>query len=156
MYIGAVALANVSVAILGPVAMPVNAFLLIGPDLTCRDALHEAWHGRGLVWRMGAVVLAGGIISALVLPASQRIALASAIAFVVSGAVDALIYHWLLARSIATRVNVSNSVSAAVDSVVFPTLAFGAWMPVVCGAQWIAKVCGGYLWSCVLLKKRRR
>ncbi len=47
------------------------------------------------------------------------------------------------------RINGSNIPSALVDSLVFPTLAFGSFLwPIVLG-QFLAKVLGGFAWSMV-------
>jgi len=45
----------------------------------------------------------------------------------------------------------------AVDSLVFPTIAFGAFLPAVIALQFVAKVGGGALWSLALqsLTERR-
>lgn len=48
------------------------------------------------------------------------------------------------------RVNVLPS--AAIDSVLFPTLAFGVFMPHIVLMQFAAKVGGGAIWSWVLRK----
>ena len=41
---------------------------------------------------------------------------------------------------------------AARDSIVFPTLAFGLFMPEIVLGQFVAKFVGGFLWSLVLQK----
>jgi len=56
-------------------------------------------------------------------------------------------------RSWSVRVNGSNLFSAAVDSVVFPTLAFGMFMPWIVLGQLAAKVAGGAMWSVILRRK---
>jgi hypothetical protein len=48
------------------------------------------------------------------------------------------------------RANGSNVAGSAVDSIVFPTLAFGAFMPEIVLGQFVAKFVGGFLWSLVL------
>ena len=65
------------------------------------------------------------------------------------GLADALTYHALRRRPELVRINGSNVVAAAVDSVLFPTLAFGALFPLVILGQWAAKVAGGALWSLI-------
>jgi len=40
-----------------------------------------------------------------------------------------------------------------VDSLIFPTLAFGALMPHIVAMQFVAKVAGGALWSWLLNKR---
>ena len=69
-------------------------------------------------------------------------------AFAVSAALDTVVYHLLRERAYLLRVNGSNVVSAAADSLIFPVLAFGLpllW-PIVLG-QFVAKVAGGALWA---------
>jgi hypothetical protein len=48
------------------------------------------------------------------------------------------------------RANGSNVAGAAVDSLVFPTLAFGALMPQIVIAQFLAKCVGGAIWALVI------
>jgi uncharacterized PurR-regulated membrane protein YhhQ (DUF165 family) len=68
-----------------------------------------------------------------------------------SESVDTLVYHRLLHQPRLLRINGSNLLSALVDSVLFPALAFG--FPLLFGImfwQFIAKVSGGFLWSLVI------
>ncbi len=81
---------------------------------------------------------------------AAQVALASFAAFAASGAADAIVYHALRNRAWMIKVNGSNLASAAVDSLVFPTLAFGALLPLVVLGQFIAKVAGGAMWAVVL------
>lgn len=154
-YIGAIALANVLVAWLGPAISVVNAFILIGLDLSLRDYLHDGFRGRRAL-KLGAMIAAGGVVAYAVDPAAGRIAAASAIAFVVAAAADSFVY-WAMRRSEwLVRANGSNVVGALVDSFTFPALAFGfplLW-PVMLG-QFVAKVAGGALWSLVIARLRR-
>ena len=131
----------------------VNAFLFIGLDLTTRDALHEAWAGRWLWPRMLTLIVSGGLI-AYALGGDPRISLASCLAFTGAGVADALAYAALGGRARLARVNGSNVAGAAVDSLLFPLLAFGLpllW-PIVLG-QFTAKVAGGLVWSLALGRK---
>ena len=134
----------------GPEVIIFNAFLWIGLDLTCRDALHDRWRGRGLWPRMLALIVAGGVLSWLVNRDAGWIAIASTVAFLAAGLIDAVVYRVLGERSRRLRVNGSNVLSAGVDSLVFPTLAFGALMPAIVLGQWVAKVLGGAIWLEVL------
>jgi uncharacterized PurR-regulated membrane protein YhhQ (DUF165 family) len=80
-----------------------------------------------------------------------RIAIASFMAFAMAASADTIIYSILHERVRFVRINGSNVVSAAVDSIVFPGLAFG--FPLLMGVmagQFIAKVAGGFLWSIIL------
>ena len=130
--------------------MIVNAFLLIGLDLSTRDVLHEAWHHRGLVWKMGVLIATGGAITWALNHDAGRIAVASTLAFSLAAATDAVIYSVLFKRRRLVKMNGSNIASAAVDSLVFPTVAFGVLMPWIVLGQFAAKVAGGFLWSLVL------
>lgn len=149
-YVAAIVAANLSVATFGPAVSPVNAFLLIGLDLSLRDKLHDRWVGARLWPRMFALIVASGAVSWLLNPAAGAIALASTAAFVVSGLIDAGAYHLLRNRPYLVRSNGSNAAGALADSLVFPTLAFGGFLPAIVAAQFAAKVAGGALWSLVL------
>jgi hypothetical protein len=147
-YILAMLVANMLAWWLGPWASPFVAFCLIGLDLTLRDVMHD----RLTRWQLLGVVLAGGLITWAVNPAAAKIAIASATAFSVSALADWLAYSLLRSRPWLVRSNGSNVVGAAVDSVIFPTLAFGGFLPHIVAMQFAAKVGGGAVWS-VLLRK---
>ena len=150
LYLAAITAANLAVAAFGPSVTIINAFVLIAFDLTARDYLHDRWEGRGLWLRMAALIAAGGFISYALNAAAAQIAIASFVAFVVAGLLDAVVYHFLVDHRRLLRVNGSNIVGAAADSLIFPTLAFGALLwPIVIG-QFVAKVAGGFIWSLVL------
>ncbi|HEX8090566.1 MAG TPA: VUT family protein [Blastocatellia bacterium] len=135
---------------LGPSATVVTAFLFIGLDITARDRLHESWRGGRLWPRMAALIAAGSLLSWLVNRNAGPVALASFIAFAASGTADTLVYHALRSRVWVVKVNGSNVVSAAVDSLIFPTLAFGMLLPWVVLGQFVAKVLGGAVWAALL------
>ena len=156
LYLAAVVAANLSVAAFGPSVTIVNAFLFIGFDITSRDRLHDAWHDDHLWLRMALLIAAGGAISFLLNRDAAQIAIASTVAFVVAGVLDAGTYALLGERSRMLRVNGSNVVSAAADSLIFPTIAFGGFLPLIVLGQFVAKVAGGFLWSLVLAVPLRR
>lgn len=144
-YAAAMILANLSVAAFGPWVSPINAFVLIGLDLALRDWLHV----RLRVWQMGALIASTGALTYLLNPAAGQIALASSVAFTAAALIDWGVFmrvpgSWL------RRSNTSNVAGAAVDSLVFPTLAFGALMPQIVLAQFVAKVAGGAVWALLL------
>jgi queuosine precursor transporter len=155
LYLAAIVAANLIVTRLGPSATIVTAFLLIGLDITSRDRLHEAWHGRRLWLKMAALIASGSLLSWVVNRNAGPIALASFVAFAASGAADTLTYHALRHREWLIKVNGSNLVSAAVDSILFPTLAFGQLLPLVVLGQFVAKVAGGAVWAAVLKLRRQ-
>jgi hypothetical protein len=154
-YILAVAAANLSVAHFGPSVTPLNGFLLIGLDLAIRDRLHLEWRGKALWARMLALIAAAGAVSYILNPASGRIALASLIAFSASAAASAVVFQIARRYPVLTRANGANVVGAAVDSLVFPAIAFGAIYPGIALLQFVAKVAGGALWSWVVFRNAR-
>jgi len=152
-YLLAIVFANLSDAILGPSMSVVNAFLLIGFDFSCRDYLQSKWEGNNLWIRVFSLILAGGIISYLVNIHAAPIAIASAISFTVASSIDAGVFALLGKRvSKIIRWNGTNLVGAGIDSILFPTLAFGSFMPLVSFGQYVAKIFGGFLWSIVLIR----
>lgn len=157
LYLVAIVAANLLVAQFGPSVTILNAFLFIGLDLTTRDALHERWKGSAMWYKMAALIWAGSMLSLVLNINATPIAIASFVAFGAAGITDTVVYTLLGERSRLVRVNGSNVVSAGVDSLIFPILAFG-WPPlwgIVIG-QFIAKVLGGALWAYVLTRRERR
>ena len=147
MYLSAIVLANLMVAWLGPKVTILNAFLFIGLDLTARDHLHDQWKGDKLVLKMTALIATGSVLTIFLNADATRIAIASFVAFASAGIVDTIVYHLLGHWPRWMRINGSNVPSAAVDSIVFPTLAFGGFLPWITLGQFAAKVGGGFLWS---------
>lgn len=144
-YLLSMTAANLLVAKFGPAISPVLAFVLIGLDLALRDWLHVRLKP---VQMLCLIAAAGGLTFALN-PAAGVIAVASATAFTCAALVDWAVFarvpgSWL------RRANVSNVAGAAVDSIIFPTIAFGALMPHIVLMQFVAKVAGGSIWAWIL------
>lgn len=146
-YALAMTLANLSVAAFGPSVTAINAFVLIGLDLALRDWLHV----RLKVWQMGALIAFTGLLTFALNEAASKIAIASAVAFTSAAIVDWVVFT-KLKGSWLFRANGSNVAGAAVDSLIFPTLAFGALMPEIVVAQFLAKILGGGFWSWMLAR----
>jgi uncharacterized PurR-regulated membrane protein YhhQ (DUF165 family) len=146
-YAAAMTLANLSVAAFGPWVTPINAFVLIGLDLTLRDWLHM----RLRPLQMLALIAATGGLTYLLNPAAGAIAVASSVAFTAAALVDWATFV-RLSGSWLRRSTGSNIAAAAVDSLIFPTLAFGALMPHIVALQFIAKVAGGAMWAALLAR----
>lgn len=147
-YAVAMTAANLSVATWGPAVSPVNAFFLIGLDLALRDWIHV----RLRAYQMAGLIAATGIMTYILNPAAGMIAIASASAFTAAALVDWATFA-RLRGSWAMRANGSNVAGAAVDSLLFPTIAFGALMPHIVVLQFAAKVAGGALWTWALSKR---
>lgn len=151
LYLVAIIAANLIVTQFGPQVSIITAFLFIGLDITARDGLHEKWRGKRLWWKMLLLIGAGSAISYFINRNAGPIALASFVAFAGAGLADTAAYSLLGDRTRFVKINGSNVVSSAVDSFLFPALAFG--LPVmwaIVAGQFIAKVGGGFLWSIAL------
>ncbi len=155
LYLSAIILANLSSVYFGANATIINAFLFIGLDLTSRDKLHDAWHKNGLFWKMAILIAVGSVISYALNRNAGLIAIASFSAFALAAIVDTLIYQFLQNRHYLVKVNGSNIISALVDSLVFPTLAFGNFLPLITLGQFAAKVSGGAFWAYFLAKRSK-
>jgi len=152
-FISALIIANLLVAIFGPWFSILNSFLLIGLDLSIRDKLHDSWKNKHLPIKMGGLILVASVVSYLLNPATGMIAIASFVAFTLSMLADTFAYHFLQEKPWFIRSNGSNIAGAAVDSVTFPTIAFGGLMPEIVVLQFVSKVAGGVIWSFLIGKK---
>lgn len=151
LYLLAIVIANITVALFGAEISILNAFLFIGLDLTARDKLHEQWSQDHLWRNMLLLIASGSILSAILNINALPMAIASFAAFACSGIADTIVYQVLGDKTQMLKINGSNVVSAGIDSLVFPILAFGfppLWGIVL--GQWVAKIVGGFIWSWVL------
>lgn len=147
-YALAIITANLLVAKFGPSVTPINAFVLIGLDLALRN-----WLALRMTPRHMALLIVGtGVLSYWINPASGMIAIASGVAFTLAALVDWITFN-TATGSWMRRNFAGNSAGALVDSIVFPTLAFGALMPEIVVMQFLAKVAGGSLWGYLISKK---
>lgn len=148
-YAVAMTAANMLVLAFGPAVTPFNAFFLIGLDLALRDWLHLRLRAS----QMLGLIVASGLITYALNPSASQIALASAVSFTAAALADwsafsAIRGSWL------RRANGSNIAGAVVDSLLFPTLAFGAMMPHIVVAQFAAKVTGGAVWAMLISRSK--
>ena len=111
----------------GPCLVPVapgimapSGVLMIGAALVLRDLVQRR---LGVEFGIGAI-LAGTAISAGLAPPS--LVIASAVAFLLSEAVDFAVYTPLARRRLVLAVVASSMVGLVVDSIVFLWLAFGS------------------------------
>lgn len=157
-YLLAIVLANLAVAMFGAAAIIPNSLILVALDLTARDSLHEAWHGAHLWRNMALLIVCGSVLSALLDYQALPVAVASCCAFAASGTVDTLVFARLEQHGWLVKTNGSNVVSALTDSVVFLSLLAAltglSWaaVPLLAAAQWLAKTAGGVLWSLLLAR----
>ncbi|MDL2344411.1 queuosine precursor transporter [Deinococcus sp. MIMF12] len=146
LYIGAELVSNVTagrLVQLGALVFP-GAIFLYSLTFTLRDAIHTVagWKGaKALLWGGFAAnaLLAGYglLVNALPKPgffedqayqvvfgSTLRVVAASLVAYLISTALDALIFERLKRRGVVVQVIASNAVSTTLDTAVFITLAF--------------------------------
>jgi len=155
LYLAAIIAANLLVARFGPAASIYNAFVLIGLDLITRDRLADFW-GTTRWAKMALLILAGSALSFAVNSDARMVAQASAISFACAEGGEALLYHLLRGREWMQRANMAAWLGAAIDSLVFPTLAFGGLVWATTFGQFTAKTAGALLWSLVIGRVRDR
>jgi queuosine precursor transporter len=146
-YAVAMTVANMLVATFGPSISPINAFVFIGLDLALRDWLQI----RLKPLQMVALIAGTGLLTYALNQNAGMIAVASAVSFTIAALIDWIVFTkmkgtWLF------RANSSNVAGAAVDSLVFPTIAFGGFMLEIVVMQFIAKIAGGAIWTYLLNK----
>jgi queuosine precursor transporter len=150
-YAIAMTLANLSIAKWGVWVSPINAFIFIGLDLALRDWLHT----KLKIYEMLSLITVSGLLTYAFNSGAGMIAVASAVSFTVAAVADWLTFL-KITGSWAKKSNISNVVGAAVDSLVFPTLAFGVLMPQIVAVQFVAKIVGGAMWAFLFNYERKR
>lgn len=153
-YLGCVVAANLLVNHFGPTSAPYIAFALIGAVLIFRDKFADIV-GPRRVLAQSALIGAGALLTYLINQDAAVIAKASVIAFAASEAIEGTLYYGIRKRPWLERAPLSATAGAAVDSVLFISIAFGFSWPIVFG-QFCAKVAGAYLWARVIQGIRRR
>ncbi len=153
LYLAAIVSANLLILEFGPSVSILNAFFLIGLDLSLRDYLHECWK-ENLKRNMALLICVGSGLTILLNLNALQIAMASAAAFGISALLDALVYHKLLNHPYLVRSNSSNLLGSLTDSILFPVLAFGGFPVWIIAGQFAAKLMGGFIWSLGINKIR--
>jgi len=150
-YISAVVAANLAAAWFGPKITPLIAFTLIGLDLALRNRLALSL----LRSEMLLMIAASAAISYLINPASGQVALAGLMAFSASTLAD----WWLFSSLSGTwfrKCLGGLALGSAIDSFLFPTLAFGEFIAEIVALQFLAKLLGGTMWAYILKPRQNR
>lgn len=155
-YVGAAVVANQLVWKYGQPVLLFTAFVFIPFDFMARDALHRRWESERLVWKMCSLVLCGSLVTFLLNPASGYVALASALAFAWASATDGVVFSMLRGRQMIHRMLISNCIGAAVDSIMFPLVAFGVVDYWLSAGQTAVKIAGGFVWSVIFVRLFKR
>jgi len=85
-----------------------------------------------------------------------EIAKTSMVAFSGAAIIDTIIYSFLSRQKFLVKANGSNLGGALVDSVLFPTISFGVFMPFIIFGPYLEKVFGGFFWSVMLNRLRSK
>jgi uncharacterized PurR-regulated membrane protein YhhQ (DUF165 family) len=103
---------------------------------------------------MFGLIVVGGFITYMLNRGAGMISLGSVVAFGVALVVDAVLYELFYSKSKLVKMNISNTGSALADSVLFPTIAFGVFIPWVVLGQFLAKTLGGAFWAWILTRRK--
>lgn len=141
------AVANLAVVTFGVWITPFNALVIIGAEIVIRDRIQYKY---GFAYSIFSC-LAAGVVTVLITPSSLKIAIASVASIVIAGIVAGIAFK-LREGSFYKKSFSANIFAAAADSLVFPLVAFGAFMPYVTMAQFCAKTLGA---SIILLIMRK-
>lgn len=144
-FLAAVVAANLIVKHYGPTSTPYVSFVLIGAALIFRDKFADMV-GVKRIAAQASLIAAGALLTFLVNQDAALIAKASVVAFAASEAVEGTVYFLRRHRPWLERAPFSATFGAAVDSVLFITIAFG-FSFTIAFAQFVAKVAGGYMWA---------
>ena len=142
----------------GWLTFPAGA-IFIGLTFSMRDFVQREWGDLKVWWFMIAstviTTIMGVVLSHLPIPL-WKVALASAVAFAVSEAVDWAVYYFLK-KDIIWRICISNIFSTPIDSILFVGIAFGTFnflAPPVWG-QSLVKYLSGLLVIPILIYVRK-
>ena len=142
-FLAAIVAANLIISHFGQWALPITALFLIPLDLVVRDVLHERWKGKGLVVKMFVLIFVGSALTAILNHNAINIALASCIAFFSASTINYITYSLLYSKARLIKMNVSNTLAAITDSLVFPAIAFSTFNMALSTTQSLTKILGG-------------
>src|SRR6516165_388022 len=150
-WLGAIVAANLTLTHWGPGWILPNAFFLIGLDFITRDRLADFW-GTTRFAKMAVLIAAGGALSYWLNDDAAKIAVASTISFCAAELVEAVSYHVLRHQQWEDRAPKAALTAAIVDSILFPTLAFGTFVFTVSFGQFCAKLAGATFWTWIVAR----
>ncbi len=154
-YLLAIVVSNIVVAMWGQAALIFTSLILIPFDFVARDILHERWQGKSLLKNIVLLGLAGSLITIILNTDAVWIALASVTAMCMALTVNTILYKLLYKVPRFKRMAVSNTITACVDSVVFPLIAFGGLSITLSIIQIISKSLGSLAWARVFICSKK-
>lgn len=148
LYLFSIVLANILILQFGSWMIPIVSFLLIGFDLVVRDKLTDVISKL----QMFIMILISGLITFIINSNSIQISIASSLSFTIASLVD----WYVFVNSSGTwsqRSYKSNIFGATVDSLIFPTIAFGSFILHIVVIQIITKIIGSAMWVYLIRNK---
>ena len=152
-YLAALVAANFIVFEYGKTGLIFTAIFLIPFDFVLRAWFHESWKGKQLFARMCVLIATAGVVTYAFNPDTKTIALASMGAFILAQASASIFYQAFIKRGLFLKVNGSDLVGIAIDSLIFQELAFGAIDFQISLSQTLLKFVGGLFWFWVIFKR---
>ncbi len=152
-YLGVLVFANFLVLWFGQKGLIITAALLIPFDFVMRCTFHETWQGKGLIVRLGALILVASFLTYIINKDTKVIALASACGFLFAQIAAGVFYQCFLKQAQIIKVNGSDLVGIVFDTVVFQLIAFSGIDVVVFTSQVALKATGGVVWYYLIFVK---
>jgi hypothetical protein len=140
--------ANLFLKHFGPYGLWFSSFFLIPFDFICRCIFHENKQFKLLV----ALVLLAALLTVLINANALKIAFASVLGFTAAQLTAGTFYQLVINRSKFVKINGSDLVAIAFDSLVFQFVAFSFFNYKVALGQIAVKLAGGLLWYFVIFK----
>ena len=154
-YISALVAANYLVLYMGRSGLLITASVLIPFDFVVRCSFHERWKGKGLLLRLGSLILLASSITFLINKATLPIALGSAGGFIGANITAGIFYQLFIGKNYLIKVNGSDIVGIMTDSILFQLIAFGSISWTIWLSQTVIKFCGGLFWYYVIFHRHK-
>lgn len=154
-YLVSIVIGNLLVFNLGPAGLLITSFVFIPFDFILRCYVHELYRGKRLYLMLGIIVLLGGATTYILNIDAKNIAIASVCGFFSATAMGSFVYQTFIKKAAFLKVNLSDFLALALDSIVFQSIAFGQINPSLILGQLTIKFLGGLTWYYLLIKKGR-
>lgn len=139
----------------GAYALWASSFAIIPFDFIVRCILHEKWKGQELISKFFLLTFIACLITYFINKDAHNIAFASIIGFTSAQLTAGFYYQLNKGKSIFNKVNISDLIAIAADSIVFQFIAFSYLNPLITLGQIAVKFFGGLLWYYILFKRLR-
>lgn len=145
-------LANLLVAHYGAQALIVTAIFIIPFDFVMRCVFHEKWSGIELVLKLGALTVVAGIITYAINRQSLDVVFGSIAGYAGAQITAGIFYQAMIRKSYLIKVNLSDLIAIATDSILFQIAAFNEVDTYITISQIALKMAGGLFWFYIIFK----